>query len=380
MKDGVIALRWCPIRVVMSESLFKKQREIRDRVLHCFGEKESVLELGGCVVVRDGLRNIVITDCLIPRAEIWRSGFTVKDRDLSACWAEAEKSPDHCHLKPAGDMHDHPGEGCGRHCSGPVPSAVDRENSLRQSRLYHVFNLQESFTEEQLDPIEAEDQDGHCRYRVDAYTIIRVTASLRGDGQRPVLLKRDERRALWASLIAQGRGDRVSAGVVEHIYSAAHPKEPRILMHEDVPVVILEDSDVSALTGWPMDKVQLSIDSAALEEEVRAKYSTSASGWYSHRYHTRPLRDDHSWYALQWTSQAYYDRSGKVTDCKGFHGLVEPSEVAHVLREAASLLDGVQYAGHRYLCRTMTPVEIAEALEQCLRLLKGLPGEMEVQS
>jgi len=372
-------MKRCPIRVVMSESVFRKQKMIRDIVICRFNGYESVLELGGCVHVRA----IIITDALIPHAQIGPASFHVKDRDLSACWEEAGRSPALCHVKPVGDLHYHPEQGLGAYYSGPSPSSVDIENSLRQAALYHVFTLKDFASEKELTPADS-GEDGQSHYDIDSYTTIIIPAI--GNIKKPAVLRRRTKRALWASLISTRSGDSIRANVVEHVYSSSHPTEPQVLIHEAVPIEIPSDEEVSVLTGWPIDKIRLTTDETELEAEVKLKYMASSPGWqaYQYSYPSWPAAYGYNGHESGWGTKSlalqkgYIDYTKKAGTCRALHGCIDPAGVGQLLREAACLLDGKDGVDFQYLRSNASLPEIIEAVEECLRILKGASRRKKV--
>jgi hypothetical protein len=374
----------CPCRVLLSASFDCKQRAIREMVLAKHGHCESVLELGGKVVGPD----IIVTEGLIPKAVIGYAYFRVEDRDLSACWAQADKD-----LSPVGDLHYHPEIGFDGH--GPSPSSTDEENARRISGLYHVFNLRSSQERKVLEKsTRVQAKDGHHYYDIDPFSSVSIPVQEEGaPGEPPVLIRR-EKRSLWASLIVPRDGDlsRLTANVLEHVYSSRYPEEPAVLVHEKVPAEVLSDDEIAQLTGWPVEKIRLVIDPEELEKEVAEKYRTGGYGEYRSGYDEyghghgywdsgsnygygylkksweKGYRNRPAWYGLPWGQKTqgplYLDsRSGSA-------------EVARVLREVASRVAGKPLGRDEkfsFLRKDAGKDEVLKALQECYWFLKYQP-------
>ncbi|RJR29411.1 MAG: hypothetical protein C4576_35400 [Desulfobacteraceae bacterium] len=257
------------LRIVRSESFERKQQTIRNLVLECLGSYESVLELGG--VIRNS--DIVITDCLIPRATLGYSRFRVLDRDLSRCWSEAEKGERTRHLKPVGDLHYHPGNSAEYAGDGvaPGPSSVDEANSLRQSSLYSPFNLQ-TIEHDVIPKTEGRAlRAGYRSYTIDPMRSILVRHSGKPGAGVDLVYREKEERAMWASLIypSDGFPKFMSSTVIVH--SCRH-FGTKVHINREVPAAVLSDKDVAQLTGWPLESIELEISSQKLKQEVNAKY------------------------------------------------------------------------------------------------------------
>lgn len=371
--------RWRPLRIVRSESFETKQKVIRELVLKIHGNRESVLELGGVVKGQD----IIITDGLIPRASISGASFSVQDRDLSACWGEAEKNEATSHLRPCGDMHYHP-ESCSHleAGDGPRPSPVDLENSYRQASLYFPFNLQTIAEERVLAPEPAAgDGGGSLRYRVDRFRSLHLSA-LQGEPTFNLVLKEQRQVAHWASLIrpCNGGENHVHAAVTTHEY---RDDELRVQRYNDVDTIVLNDAEVAELAGWPLENVRLALDREDLERQVRERYRVD-------NYHYWPAaRHDHwtdSWwdsYDDSWAVSPWYRRRTYPSpsaprlprwDGHELHYLTASSglsEVARLLRESAALVGGEGMKEFEYLHERAERAEIVRALRECVRLLRG---------
>jgi hypothetical protein len=363
-----------PLRIIRSSSFEEKQRLVREAVLRCHGARESVAELGGILKGAD----IVITDALIPRAWIGHANFYVEDRDLSACWAEAEKSGRTSHLKPVGDLHYHPGD-C-RHLAGdgPRPSHIDETNSLRQASLYVPFTRQVIQEEQVLAPELGGEEQGVYLYRIDRSrsVLLRCLA-----GMPELSLTFRERRFVsrWASLIyaSDGCPEHVSACVTTHEYRDG---ELRVLRHEDVPTAVLPDEEIAELTGWPLERIRLPMERDLVEREVREKYETDGYGWpawhydswnsykYDSRYPAarfRPAKQhwsssDRTRALPKWEKQEFCYLSAEAA----------PADVAQVLREAAAVVSGEGSGAFEYFHGKAATSEVTRALEECLRLLR----------
>lgn len=273
-----------PIRIVRSTSAEEKQKVIRDITVKCKGRYESVLELGGTVIGS----NIFVTDCLIPRATIGFAHFKVEDRDLSACWSEAEKSPGTQHLKPVGDLHYHPEDSRSRGDSydGPSPSGVDEANSLRQASLYFPFNLQTTTSEMVVAPEAISGQDGFARYRIDRLRSIRLPVM---DRVFEIVFNEKQCRSLWGSLIypSDACSGAVTASAIVHAYCPCDPDRLQVFRCENVESSVVPDEEVAQLTGWPLEKIRLQIDPQALEKEICDRYQLEAyrryeAGWHQY--------------------------------------------------------------------------------------------------
>lgn len=371
----------CPWRVLLSASFDCKQQAIREIVLAKHGHYESVLELGGKVIGP----NIIVTEGLIPKAVIGYSHFRVEDRDLSACWAKADKD-----LSPVGDLHYHPGDGFdGR---GPRASSTDEENSLRQSGLYHVFNLQSSQDRKVLERSpRAQPEDSRHYYDIDPFSSLCIPVREEAaPGEPPILIRRED-RSLWASLILPREGDlsHLTANVVEHVYSSKHPKEPAVLVHEDVSADILSDEEVAELIGWPVEKIRLAISPEELEKEVAEKYRTESYGQYQYGYGRygyghgywdsyssygygypkgsweKRYRNSPAWHRFSWEQSP---REPRYLDSRS-----DPADVARVLREVALRVAGKPLGrGEKFsfLGKDAGRGEILRALQECYRFLK----------
>ena len=268
-----------PIRIVRSASFEDKQQLIRQMVLKHVGSFESVLELGGTVIGS----HIFVTDGLIPRAQIGYARFEVKDRDLSACWSAAEKSPSTKHLLPVGDLHYHPGRGLhfNGQCAVPAASQIDEQNSLRQAGLYFPFNLQSTQNERVLSPESAGSDDNHACYRIDEQRSILLPNPGDGGSLSSILYKEKRRRSLWGSLIyhSDACSDAVLASAIIHAYCACDPDNLQVLHLENVESLVLPDEEVAKLTGWPLEKIKLRTEPEAIKDEVCEKYSVSCGGY-----------------------------------------------------------------------------------------------------
>jgi hypothetical protein len=124
-------------------------------------------------------------------------------------------------------------------------------------------------------------EDRH-HYDIDPFMSVSLPAREEEAPEEPPVLILREKRSLWASLIVPRDGDSASltANVVEHVYSSRHPKEPAVLVYEDVPAEILSDEEIAELIGWPVKKVRLAIKPAELEKKVAEKYRTDSYGQY----------------------------------------------------------------------------------------------------
>ncbi|MGA1824551.1 MAG: hypothetical protein ACMUIP_07775 [bacterium] len=328
------------IRVIRSSSFEKKVKIIRTLTKKLFGNKESVLELGGIIIGSD----IFLTDCLIPKARISSIDFIVEDRDLSACWAEAEASESGNYLRPVGDLHHHPYSGC-----HPSASFIDKENSLQQAGLYHVFNTQTSYRKKIIKPKVLIPQGSYFKYDLDSYTCIRFPVSKTIKKGPHLLVREKVVRALWASLIYPDNAHSkfVSTYVTEHIYSSANPEQAKVTRYENVPSLIISDDEVSKRTGWPKERIYLRIDEKALEEEISEKYQIHSFSYWSQEINTHCQED-------------YLDQSYKYL-CLTEHS--RASAVAQTLRDTAVLIDEEKTKIHR--------TEIIKALEECVYLIKS---------
>ena len=379
------------LKILLPNSLVRKIKTIREAVLKCCGSYESVLELGG--MVRNGL--VIITDALIPKAKLQYCSFRVEARDLSACWSETEKNERTRHLKPVGDLHHHPPGGtgyCGSTYRGPQASQVDKDNSLQLASLFHPFNLQEFTSEEVVEQVSPLPGEKIRCYNIDKYTSVGFQASVDPMENSKLEVTRRKMISYWASLIASFDGDSryIRANVVEHAYCVGFELEPKVSVHEDVPIVVLKDEAVARLTDWPIEKIRLEIDPAEIEKEVRLKYETS--GYYWGRHPSSPSYEicDSAYGSTHPAASAGRDEgyllpqyAGRQQDPGRLLYLQEESgafDVANILLEAALLLNGERRAGlnFRHLRESSQKSEVLKALEECLWWLNSSGNGREV--
>lgn len=374
------------IRIVRSESFEAKQALIRKAVLKWKGNYESVLELGGKTVGSD----IIVTDCLIPKALIGHASFLVKDRDVSSCWSAAENSPVTGHLRPVGDLHYHPESGG---TTPPRASLVDERNSLSQASLYFPFNLQISEREQVLTPGDNGRREGYQRYDIDSFRTIFLPCQQSGKGEIELIFKEKRISALWGSLIytSDAREDLVGAYVTEHQLPPEAEEEFTILRHENVHTVILSDEEVAELAGWPLEKIKLDIDREQLEREVISKYQVIHYGWHGSQtgtpswgYYDRGYGQDSpsTWggHNNRYPVICHADAGSDKEEFFYLSAQSRPRDVARVLREALVILDGSSEGDmdFSYLHDKATPGQIILALEESIRLLKGFRNSSKV--
>ncbi len=357
-------------RVFRSESFERKQKMIRDEVRKIHPNRESVLELGGCV--RD--RHVVVVDCLIPEADLDYCSFKVSDQALSRCWAKAGKAKSTTHLSPIGDLHYHPETGGSflRHF-GPRASSEDEENSLRLAGLYHTFNLQETVSEFAPEAGTCPSREAWFEYEIDPYTCVQIKSE-QSINALQIMVKRKQKKSYWASLIrtSDGNPEYDRSYVIEHLYSAGAQEEPRITRYEDVPSVVISDEETSDLTGWPMDKIRLELDRNAIASEVSSKYrKKSHIGLLANQYTDSFDEYDRLW---QWHGQScglqnmpYQQYKQYLKDFIYLREDASLNDVGTLLREIAKLLESDV---------KLKSDEVGRALGESMILLIGQPSKL----
>jgi hypothetical protein len=383
-----LAAEDCP-RVVLSESVEQKQAIIREEVKRKYGNVESVLELGGLRRNRD----IIITDCLIPEAELGLCTFDVSARALSRCWEQAGKAPSTKHLLPIGDLHYHPGTGSPHSgYRGPCASSVDEANSLRLANLYHEFNLQECHFEKTiLQQSEILNEDS-VEYVIDPFSSLYMSASQNDILINTPIIKRRRRNAFWASLIrfSDGNSQYTKSYVLEHVYSSESQKIPEVIKHVDVETLVMSNEEVSELSQWPMDLINLDIDRDKLALEVSQKYPTDSrqARHSKHRaYSSEP-------YSISWNCseheycpyrlpQIYDFHQFSSAESRSHHALQDEfiylredaslTEIAALLRESAIMLEADPFSPStvihlRYLANSGHS-QLLQAVKECVQLI-----------
>jgi hypothetical protein len=355
-------------RLIRSASFEQKIKMIRRLFIQLFGEIESVLEVGGCVVGN----TIFCIDCLIPKAVVGYAHFKVEDKDLSECWSEAED-----YLNPVADLHFHPGN------FKPTASTVDEQNSLRQAGLYHVFNIATSQELRKMSQNPASPSTSCFSYDIDGERRIKIHLEKKIGFTPDIFYEEKIKKALWGSLIYPGNANSENAtgNVVEHRYVSND--EVQVSRYEDIETIIISDEKVSKLTGWPLEKINLQYDEDLLEVEVALKYQPYSYCWETSNSTDQPY--GYSWEYTRYPVVSYdrpYGNYPVVVNLPGikkkkkgsrFFCLSENSnlhDVSDLLKEIVALIEDKDRQQFYYFENGASSREIIEALKECARVIK----------
>jgi hypothetical protein len=373
------------LRIVRSSSFEQKQKLIRNIVLQRMGNYESVLELGGKLCGSD----IVVTDALIPAAVIGHTRFSVDDRDLSACWSEAEKSDLTRHLNPVGDLHYHPvhSRRPNQTIMEPKASFTDQSNSVRQASLYFPFNLQTFETRKVIEQAALSPKDGHLHYPIDRSRSVQLKTAPLVAPDFKLTFKEKRERSLWASLIytSDASEAHVGASVLIHEFCSCDPDEPKVVCYENVATTVLSDEAVADWTGWPLEKIRLRIDRDEVEKEVVRKYRIENCNWQNVQcgYSDWDSNDENVIYLEPYLTCSCCDvrmdnqccLDGGPQELTYLDKRSGPLDVADLLRVAATLIEGNHATKDFYNYDEETRRgEAIKVLTECLHFLRANKG------